>query len=210
MKSSIRRGLTIVSLCLTGAVLAAFATGQNGSKAPPPPSSVAIVDLAQLTLNLDESKLLKDQLLKQRDESQKKLQEIKDELTAVTKNLEAMGKDKKGTPEFLREFARQYELESTLKARGEGLQKLIDVAEGENMKVMFAKVVDAVNRLGKERGYDLILWDDRSIGPPAKLATGAEVWSLIRDRRILYASDRVNITNDVLLQMNNEFKAAKK
>jgi Skp family chaperone for outer membrane proteins len=168
------------------------------------------VDLAKLTGSLDEATTLKNQLLKQKEESQKKLEEVKSELSAVTKNLEAWPKDKKGTPEYIRELAHQYELESTYKARGEGLQKLLDIAEGDNMKIMFTKVVDAVNRLGKERGYDLILWDDRPIGPNPNPATGAQVWNQIRDRRILFASDRVDITNDVLTMMNNEYKAGKK
>lgn len=203
------RGLTIASVCLSAVLLAAFATGQTGSKAAPPASSVALVELAKLTGSLDEAKVLKDQLLKQRDDSQKKLQEVKDELAAVNKNLEQI-KEKKGSPEYLKELAHKYELESLLKARGEGLQQLIDIAEGENMKAMFIKVVDAVGRLGKERGFDVILWDDRTISPPNAPATGAQVWNLIRDRRILYASDRVDITDDVLTQMNNEYKAGKK
>ena len=39
---------------------------------------------------------------------------------------------------------------------------------------------------------------------------GAQVWNIIRDRRILYAASRVDITNEVLLQMNNEYKAGKR
>lgn len=211
MNTPIRRALTIASVCLVGVLSAALATAQPGSKAAPAPSSIAIVDLAKLTANLDEAKVLKDRLKLQADDYQKNLQEVKTELANVTKDLEGL-KDKKGTPEYLKQLARKYELDATLKARGEGLQQLIDIAEGDNMKAMFGRVLDAVTRLGKERGYDLILWDDRTISaPPANIpATGAQVWNLIRDRRIMYASDGVDITAQVLTQMNNEFKAAKK
>lgn len=211
MPSTLRRAVSIASVCLCGVLAANLATAESGAnKAPPPPSSIALVDLAKLTASLDESKILKDQLLRQRDDSQKSLQLVKDELTAVTKNLESIPKEKKGSPEYLRELAKKYELESTYKARGEGLQQLIDISEGENMKTMFTKVVDAVGRLGKEKGYDAIFWDDRSISPPNAPATGAQVWNLIRDRRFLYASDRIDITTEVLTMMNNEFKAGKK
>lgn len=209
MQTPMRRALTVLSLCLCGVVLTRLATAQPGAKAAPPASSIGIVDLAKLTASLEESKALKEQLLKQRDESQKKLTELKEELNSVGKILDGM-KEKKGTPEYLKQLATKYELENTYKARGEGLQQLIDINEGENMKTMFLKVADAVNRIGKDRGYDLVLWDDRSITPPTNPATGAQVWNVIRDRRILYASDRVDLTNDVLTLMNNEYKAGKK
>ena len=207
MHTPLRRGLAIASLCIIGALLAAFATNTS---APPPPTSVAIVDLAALTKNLDESKALSDQLTHQRDEFQKNLQSIKEELASVTKDLESMGKDKRGSTDYLKQLARKYELEASYKARGESSQQLLDIFEGDNMKSMFAKVTDTVARLGQERGYDLILWDDRTILPPPNPATGAQVWNIIRDRRILYAASRVDITNEVLLQMNNEYKAGKR
>ncbi len=210
MPSTLRRSLTVAGLCLCAVFAATLAMAQPNKKSALPPSSVAVVDLAKLTASLDESKMLKDQVLKLRDDSQKKLEELKNELGAVTKNLEAWAKDKKGTPEYIRELAKQYELEATYKARGEGLQKVLDIAEGDNMKTMFTKVADAVSRIGKDRGYDLILWDDRAIVPPTNPATGAQVWAQIRDRRIMYAADGVDITSDVLNLMNNEFKAGKK
>ncbi len=206
------RAASIVTVCLCGVVLAAFAAAQpNKSQAAPAPASIAIVDLAKLTLNLDEAKVLKDRLTAQGEDFKKELQKIKDDLAAVTKDLEQMGKDQKGTPPYLKQLAQKYVLESTLKARGEALQQLIDISEGDNMKIIFGHVVEAVGRLGKDRGFDIVLWDDRSISPPPNTpATGAQVWSLIRDRRIMYASDRLDITADVLAQMNNEYKAAKK
>jgi Skp family chaperone for outer membrane proteins len=205
-----RRAATLLSLCLCGVLLTRLATAESGAKAPPPPTAAAVVDLAKLTANLDESKQLKTELEKQRDDAQKTLQQLKDEVTSATKDLDATAKEQKGSPQYLRGLAHKIELESTYKARGETQQQLLDYAEGQNMKAMFNKVVDAVERIGKERGYDLVLWDDRTIVPPTVPATGAQVWNLIRDRRIMYASDRVDITNDVLLLMNNEYKAGKK
>ena len=205
MPTTLRRGLLIASICLIGALAAGL---DQPSKAPAP-AAVAVVDLAKLSKNLDEAKNLSEALARQRDEAQKKIEEIKTELTNVNKDLDGL-KEKKGTPEYFRLLAKKFELEATLKARGEGLQQLIDIAEGDNMKIMFTRVVEAVTRIGKERGYDFILWDDRAIVPPTNPATGAQVWNIIRDRRILFASERVDITEQVLTQMNNEYKAAKK
>jgi len=206
MKTTLRCGLIVSSL-----ILAAGLMGLSRGKAPPPPpTSVAVVDLAKLTNSLDEAKILKERLKQQADDYQKKLQEVKDNREKAVKDLEQFPPEKKGTPEFLKKLAEKYELDATLEARGKGLQQLIDIAEGENMKIMFTNISEAVGRIGKERGYDLVLWDDRAIVAPAVVATGAQVWGVIRDRRILFAAERVDITNDVMTQMNNEYKVGKK
>src|ERR1043165_8745212 len=131
MPPPLRRGLLIASICLIGALAAGL---DQPSKAPAP-AAVAVVDLAKLSKNLDEAKNLSEALARQRDEAQKKIKEIKTELTNVNKDLDGL-KEKKGPPEYFRLLAKKFELEATLKARGEGLQQLIDIAEGDNMKIM--------------------------------------------------------------------------
>jgi Skp family chaperone for outer membrane proteins len=209
MTTKLRRGLMISTLCLASA-FGAWATAQTGGKAPPPPSAVAVVDLAKLTNNLNESQTLRDRLNQQKTEYEKRLQGLKEDLQKVQQDIKMQGDEKKGTPEHMEKMFRQRELEITLKARHEGLQAQMDLAQGDIMKTMFSKIVDAVGRYGKEQGYDLVLWDDRSISAPTNPATDAQVWGVIKERRILFAAERTDITDQVLTFMNNEFKAGKK
>jgi Skp family chaperone for outer membrane proteins len=209
MPSPFRRGLTIVALCIAGVLSAVTLTSAQVRKASASPSAVAIVDLAQISAALAEAKALHDRLKLQADASQKDLDTLKADLKKAGDDLDLL-KDKKGTPEYLRAFVKRYEIESNLKARGELAQRLLDISEGENMRTLYEKILKAVDQIGKDQGYDLILWDDRAIKAPEGTRTGAEIWSAIRDRRILFASDRVNITEQVITMMDNEYKAGKK
>lgn len=205
-----RRGLTIGSLCIAGALAAAVAqpaASKPAPKATPQPTAVAIVDLTKVINGLQEGVVAKQKLNDQVSDYSKRLQELKDRREKVNKDLEML-KDKKETPEYMALLADKFELEATLKARADALQQLIDLNEGETVRMMYNKIVAAATQIGKEAGYDMILTDDRYIEPPAN-KTGAQVTAVIRDRRILYATERVDITADVITRMNNEFKAGK-
>lgn len=209
MTSKLSRGLMISTLCLASA-FGAWATAQTGGKAPPPPSAVAVVDLAKLSTNLDEAKGMRERLQQLGTSYETRLKSLADDLTNLEKELSMTAEDKRGTPEFLDKLFRARELETTLKARREGLQRQIEFSKGDDLRAMFNKITDAVGRVGKDQGFDIILWDDRSISPPKKASMEVEIWNTIKERRILFASDRVDITDQVLTLMNNEFKAGKK
>lgn len=209
MTSKLSRGLMISTLCLASA-FGAWATAQTGGKAPPPPSAVAVVDLAKLTNSLNETQTLRERLAQQKSDYERRLQSLKDDLSKIQADLKNAPEKDRGTPEHMDKMFRQRELEITLKARHEGLQAQMDVAQGDIMKAMFTKIVSSTERIGQDLGYDLILWDDRSITAPTEPATDARVWGMIKERRILFASSRTDITDQVLTLMNNEFKAGKK
>lgn len=209
MTTKLRRGLMISTLCLASA-FGAWAMAQTGGKAPPPPSAIAIVDVFKVYANLSEMKTMQDRLKQQASEYQKSVDALRAEHATVVKDLEHMGKEKSATPEYRSKAFRRGELEVHLKARFEGMQALVELSEGDDAQVLFKKVFETIARMGKEQGYDAILWDDRSIEVPTGSFGPLQVKKAIQDRRIMYASERIDITDQVITQMNNEFKAGKK
>lgn len=207
LNNSWRRGLAITSVCLAGVVAgAAWAPAQVKTTAQP--TSVAIIDLGRVSTGLDEGALIQQKLKDQETAYNNRLKELQTRLKDLTTDLEML-KDKREHPDFLTKLAEKVEVEATLRARHEALKQLMEFTEGETTRTMYLKIVAAASKIGKEAGYDLVLVDDRSIEPPAN-KTGAQVLSAVRERSILYASDRVDITQQVINQMNAEFKVSKK
>ena len=64
----------------------------------------------------------------------------------------------------------------------------------------------AVAALAKKDGFDLILLDDRSINVPDD-ASYAEVNNTILNKRVLFASDTIDLTQRLITMMNNDFSA---
>jgi len=181
----------------------------------PEAMTVATVDLTVVIKGLDEAGEARTRLQKVYEEYNKQIDDVKSQMKKVDDDL-AQVKD--GTSaEALTLRAKKVELQALGRARAEGLQGLIDVQEGELMREMFVKITSACQRLGKEQGYDLVFTDDRTNMPPEKDANGKKVVlsaeqinSIVTSRRLLAVADRVDITQQLITFMNNEFKAGKK
>jgi len=212
ISSSWRRGLGISALCLGAAVLGATlqpATAQSGGgRATPPASSIAIIDMAKVSEAITEGEVIRKRLKDEETAYNAHIGTLKEKADKVNADLELL-KGKEQTPEFRAKRAEKFELDATLKARFETSKLLLEVSEGESVRLLYSRILDAAARLGKDAGYDLVLVDDRYIEPPAN-ATGKQVAGVMRDRRILYVSERTDITQQLITMMNNEFKAAKK
>ncbi len=71
---------------------------------------------------------------------------------------------------------------------------------------MFLKVSNAISRIAEREGYDMVMLDDSLLPIPEEAADG-DVYRAIITKGIIYRHDAVDITNDVVTLMNNEFTA---
>jgi Skp family chaperone for outer membrane proteins len=207
-------GASLIGGVAGSTFLSAKAVATNAVAKPEAPS-VAVVDLIRVMEGLDEANEARERLRALSADFEKEMADLKAQIKKITDDL-ATFKDT-SAPEALRLLAKRAELQATGQARAEGLQRVIDLQEGERMYILLGKMQDAAKRMAEQQGYDLILADDRSAALPDKdrngnkaIHTGSEVSKFAVDRRILAASDRLDITAQFITFMNNEFKAGKK
>lgn len=208
-----RRALCITGLCLaaafTGAALQPATAQNNGTIPSPPPTSVAIVDLGKLLDGIDEAADARKRIKDQEDKYNASLDQLRAQAKTINTDLEML-KGKESTPEYLAKKAASLEIEAQLETRFKTSKALMDLHLGENLRGLYVRIFDVVDRFGKQNGYDLILIDDRHLVPRPG-TTGAQVANLMNDRRILYANEaKLDITQQVITMMNNEFKAGKR
>jgi Skp family chaperone for outer membrane proteins len=211
------RSLTILCLCATAIAVAwqtARATESEAAMAAQS-TGVAIVNLKQIFDRLTEFKDGMKFIEDQKKDSQTRIDELKDKLTKMNTDITNFPKDG-NMLERLKLQQQALEIEAQLEARAKTLSILLQVQAGDLMRQTFDKVVEASERLAKKDGWDIILIDDRAVKPPERLTsedgkegrrlTVNEVESVIKQRHILMAAKRVDVTDSLIDMMNSEAK----
>ena len=172
---------------------------------PPPPTAIGVVDLAKLFDGLDEAAewdvRIKELEAKAMDEGRAK----KSALEASVKEVEAMaaGADKEARMDALRLARLQAEQWSQLK------ELEVDRERSLKWQSVYRSVREGTKKLAETEGYGLIVVDDSRIeittqrgqnAPPLETQVKGQIASL----RVLYAGKLVDVTEKLVVQLDNE------
>lgn len=173
--------------------------------APSAPSVIAVVDLEKLMNGLTELADLNKALNQRNEQRVAQLNDIKKQIDAVENDLKnnIADNDVKLRTEKL---AQKYELDATFEARRNAYRGLVDLENGDTIRELYLKSLRYVDAFSQKNGIDLVLFDDRGINF-AKRSSVKEVNETIAEKRILYASSTLDITQAILTAMNNEYAA---
>jgi Skp family chaperone for outer membrane proteins len=195
----------LAAACLSVVALVGWRAGAEATETrfTAQPTTVAIVDMMRALNELEELRALNDPLVKRGEERQADLNKLRDQLVNLQSQLDALPESDLEGRRRLR--AQIYELRETATARASVYQSLINIEKGEVIRPLYLKFVEAVKEVATKQGYDLVLFDDRAMDVPQ--GTEADINRAIERKRILYAADRLDITNEVVLLMNEKYKA---
>ncbi len=174
----------------------------------PAPINVGLVDLALLMNNLQELKDRNDQTMGKGKSLETKLEEVKTQMKSIETELKEVIPET-DTKMRLEKVAQQFELQATYEARLKAYQRIIDLDHGDILNDVYPKVVDAMKRFATKEGLDVILVDDRPI-PLPRNGTVKDYNEVIQRKRILFARDGLDLTEQVTTMMNNEYAASLK
>jgi Skp family chaperone for outer membrane proteins len=194
-------GLIAAGLALPGSL--ASATAQTGAQAGP--TSIAVVNLQKILEQLTEFTNEKARLETENKARQAELDNITRELQDLASRLEAMAKDdpaRKATEAA----AQGKQIEG--RARQQDLTAEVELASGRAMWSLYAKINDVVARYALQQGYDLVLVYDEIQPPPASRQTRSIVQKISQDRQVMFASPRVDISDQIIVMMNNDYAAS--
>lgn len=178
----LKKIVLLVSLVL---VVFAGAGRKQGIAADKPAGSVriAVIDVGYV---LDGNK----KATEWKEKMQAKQQVIIGELEKLSKEIEAISADmdtrKVGSSDYMKLMREGMEKTAMLKANEEYYQKEFSAEKQKWTDLMYQEILNAVNKLAKERGIDLVL---RKTEYPAPSV-------------VLYNSDQLDITKDVIKIVN--------
>lgn len=208
MKSSWLNGrlatAAVISLGLVGAAQV------YGVSTPPraqaPTTSVAVVDVAKIMLGMELVKTESGKLKADFDTKQKSLDGMQKKIKDLVEQVKSA---KDGTPEKRALAFEQIKSEAELKMTGELFQRQLNLAQGDLYKQAFLEVTAAIDQVAKQNGYHLVLRNDADVQLPANIS-GTDMESFIANQRVFYADSALDITEQVVTLLNNQFKAGGK
>ncbi len=185
-------------LALAGLMIAA-------TPAPPAEStSVAVVKVIKAMEQLDEIQELLAEYQKRGKAIEEKLKTGKDREDALTADRDATKPD---DPTFREKMLAVLRQQAANKADVQLYNTLLAVEGGDIRAQLYSKILDAVKRIAERDGYDLVLLDDHGAGLPNGSDDDVKGW--ISQRKVLFRHDRLDITDQVVTMLNNDFAAKK-
>ncbi len=188
------------------AIAAVYPTAISSPTAPPPPPvTVAIVDIARLVNGLEERAALNANTKLAMESLEAKLKVTGDEIDRIENDL----KVKVAPNDYatrVRLMSELNELMAVHKARREAFQRQLDITKGDVITTLYTKATAAIDGFAKREGIDLVLVDDRSVAlPELGSAVDGAVMRSIDNKRILFARDSLDITDRLITLMNTEY-----
>lgn len=202
MFTRVSNRLTVVALC--GGALFAAGAGVLATRRAPIAPVVAVVDVKVVLNGLDEQKQKKAEFEKRIGLHRDGLKKLDDERTADETRIKAMaaGPTKTAALQAYREKFFRAGIDKEFNER------MMAEDEVNMLRDLYNKIDDAAEALAKKNGYHLVLSSDENMpipgAPPANID---QISQSINLKRMLYVDPQLNITEELIQYMNNQFQA---
>ena len=190
----------LVLLLSSALVLTAGATA---SRPPAQATAIATVDIMNIIDGLNERGVLEQQLDDRMAGRQAKLDEVVEQLKVLEADVQMLTR---GTDEHREKLREGMEKQAVAQARREALSQIASIDMGEVMAGLYTKVELAIQNIAEREGYDVVLFDDTSFDLPEG-SPNPDVVRAIITKSVIYRHDSVDITQQVITLMNNEYNA---
>ena len=194
---------------LTGAVaiaLAAAALGFARGRMAAAPTPVAVIALETVIDSLDESKQVFAALDAEKAQAQAKIDEMVAQYDALRTSVQAQ---QKGTKQYWNDVLRLANLETAIKNEQAAADRQLSFALGTSLMPIYQKAIEAVSQVAKREGYKIVL--AKEVPPQAPELPNLEyLQNALGARRVVYTDAENDITNMVVLHLNNAYKAGGK
>ena len=184
------------------AISSAFLAGAPASRPPVPAvGTVATVDLERLFSNLDEKGAANIRLRALADDLQKEIAAQSRDIELLKQNLDLFPADSEQYQQ-----AEEKLLEATVKLESfvEFGRRKIEFQKGVTLERLYTSIKEAARLLAEREGYAVVVVDDSIVDLQSGMED--EMMGQISARRMLYASPQGDITDALIMQMNNAFQ----
>lgn len=196
--------LALLVALAAGAVLLNQSFAQEKTTPAATPTKAAVCDVVAVFRQYQRAKELTDKLKERLDAVKKE----SDERGKAIETIDAeMGQLKLGSPEYDNRLNEKTKLTIERQAY---LAFQDDLAKRENFRLtkdMYDDILKVIEKISKERGYQLVMFREPSDQMGNNLE---ELLQTMARRKVLYNAPSLDITEDVLMRLNEEFKSSKK
>jgi len=189
-------GAAVLAACTLGAL-----TARSAANRAIPEPTIATITIAEVINGLEEIQQRQNELKSFITERDTKIQKINREFETTKSEFDLLpnGAEKRNLAEQLERLRVQRELETQLAG------VLVDRRRGEIFAELYEKIDASVRELAQSRGYTFVLTNDEEAGVPAS-PTEQQARQAIYGRRVMYADEAVDITDELVEKMNNQWR----
>lgn len=192
-------GLALVACMGVGAYVSRATANAPFKAMPPQGPTIATIDLEKV-IQLMKEREDKETALKSRTEEYKsKLTALQEEAKSDKTKLDAEpeGPNKVAMAKALREKIFRAEFE------GQYATKVLGEMQGEMLKDLYTKINDTARAIAKRNAYHLVMTSDEN----AQVNAGDpdSIKRAIAFKRILYVDPSLDITNDIVAELNSAY-----
>lgn len=200
-----RLGLVIALGTLT--LAAAIWTRPAGANLRPPaqPTAVATIDLIAVLGGLTEKQDLEDKLQIALQSKQAQLDELVKKLETIKTDLDSTLVP--GTDAYKVRIQEFLEVQAQANARREVLQQILSMEKADMLGAIYNKIRAGVAEVAEREGFDAVFLDDSQFPLPEQ-AGERDMERAILSRTILYRHDSIDITEQVITLINNQYGAS--
>jgi Skp family chaperone for outer membrane proteins len=171
--------------------------------AAPAPTKAAVCDLFVILKNYDRGNDLKKELKARIDKITAEGDKRGKEITKIQDTLEEL---KPGSKEYDAQLNKMTQLTIDRQAFLNYQDELAKRETYRYTKEVYQDVLDAVEKVAKERGYQLVLFKESA---NLTSRTYDELLEQIARRKVLYSDPSLEITDDVLKRLNRDYAVKK-
>lgn len=188
--------------CSLSVAMVRSATAQGAANRARP-SAVAVVSISKILENLDERTDKEGELASLGRKREDEVNALGEKARAAMADLDVLPK---GTADWKAKREEALRMEAQFRLE----KQIAELTLGEQQKSMqlalFNKIVAAVKAYAEREGFDLVVTNDSNATIPEDLPD-QQFLAAVTGRRVVFASDDIDITDEVSLDMNNAYKA---
>jgi Skp family chaperone for outer membrane proteins len=175
-------------------------SGNAAQKNSPMPTKAAVVDIVKVFNDYQRTKEVNDRLNKEQVELQNERKKKIDRVEALKAQLDSLHPDSKDYYQREKELLElSIELKNFTDIKAEEVKREFRVMTED----IYGEMIKTIESVAKDAGYDLVLYldltDIHGDSFPALLEK-------IRERKVLYSAKEIDITQNVLENLNQNYK----
>lgn len=195
--------LACATLLIAGIYSYSAAQSTQGSSTQPAATRVAVCDIVEVFNNYAKA----DELSLQLETRRQKIQKDSEERTRQIEDLKAeIGALKPGSPQYTDRTEQLWRLQAEQEASQNAESAVIGNWHHEATKQMYDEIIDVVGQVAHQKGYDMVLFHSTE---EVKSDTTPELLAQISRRTVLYSAEDLDVTADVIAQLNDEYHKSK-
>ncbi len=200
MSSKHARLAVLAALVLVGAGFWSW-NDSKAQTAATPPTRIAVVDIEKVFNDFQQTEDLNDQFEQRRKEMAAEAEKRRQAINQKKLELEAFAPD---SPDYLPRNKELLRLQIEANVYEQMVKADLLRERKVWMELTYKQISDAIARLAKQRGYDLVLtYEELDTDVPDEAALRQQIML----RKVIYADPRVDLTDPVLEELNREYSS---